>query len=406
MAEPAVEKKMNLLERISEYQTFHTSVFFTYGADLAFFEEAVLHPLWRNGCRNNLVFLDAKRYADTTQDWGASLTWVGRRYILTPVELGGWQSFHPKLILLLGRERARLLIGSGNLTFTGYGQNHEVFTCLDWTTEEREFQYLFAEVWDMTQEVFERWGHSAEAESMLRKARYVCDWLAVPSEQRSDRAHLLHTLDSSLLDQCRAILRNHAIKSLTILAPFFDQEAHALNMLYSEFEPEKVNLILQDKSVVGKLQAFERLKQAGAPLELYQFKDSERYLHAKLYIFESEMVSFAFMGSANCTRAAWLHPCTKGNMETGLMLRDSPGHFQPLIEPYYSGKAVHSYEEIEFREADPLPNKDTDGSSIRLMDISIEDDMLEAKYQIGSLPPEVGALELRFATTQIGRAHV
>ena len=52
-------ESIHLLDKINEHSGFHTGIFFTYGADLAFFEEVVLHRLWQNGCRNNLVFIDA-----------------------------------------------------------------------------------------------------------------------------------------------------------------------------------------------------------------------------------------------------------------------------------------------------------------------------------------------------------
>ena len=77
------------------------------GIDLAFYEEAVLYPLRRSGCRNHVVFVDAHRYNDTLTDLRGSVTSVGRRYILIPISLGSLQAFHPKLILLLGRERGR-----------------------------------------------------------------------------------------------------------------------------------------------------------------------------------------------------------------------------------------------------------------------------------------------------------
>ncbi|MGC9332650.1 MAG: hypothetical protein ACP5JJ_00760, partial [Anaerolineae bacterium] len=60
------KETIDLLAKLSEYSDFYASICFTYNANLAFFEEAVLYPLWRNGCRQNLVFMDARRYADTT----------------------------------------------------------------------------------------------------------------------------------------------------------------------------------------------------------------------------------------------------------------------------------------------------------------------------------------------------
>ena len=39
---------------------------------------------------------------------------MGRKYIVHPIETKG--AFHPKLVLLLGTDRARLFIGSANIT--------------------------------------------------------------------------------------------------------------------------------------------------------------------------------------------------------------------------------------------------------------------------------------------------
>jgi hypothetical protein len=52
-------------EKLGEYSGHHTAVFLTYGANLAFFEEALMHALRQKGCRNILIFMDATRYVDT-----------------------------------------------------------------------------------------------------------------------------------------------------------------------------------------------------------------------------------------------------------------------------------------------------------------------------------------------------
>ena len=97
MTKSDASKSISLLAALSEYQDFHSAIFFTYCADLAFFEVAVSHQLWKNGCRNNLLFMDAQRYADTLGAMRGSVTWVGRRYIVCPVQLESRQAFHPKL---------------------------------------------------------------------------------------------------------------------------------------------------------------------------------------------------------------------------------------------------------------------------------------------------------------------
>src|SRR5690606_9856117 len=47
-----------------------------------------------------------------------------RDYTLIPVKVGG--AFHPKLFLRLGKSKGELLVGSHNMTLSGFGLNDEV----------------------------------------------------------------------------------------------------------------------------------------------------------------------------------------------------------------------------------------------------------------------------------------
>jgi hypothetical protein len=388
---------IHLLERLTEHSEFHAGIFFTYGADLAFFEEAVLYPLWRNGCRNHLVFMDAQRYADTIGDLRGSVTWVGRRYLLIPVDLGMLQCFHPKLVLLLGHGRGRLLIGSGNLTFTGFGHNHEVFTCLDWTPDNPELQHLFAQTWSLVNTALQRWGHSDEARTMLNKMAYVSDWLASPTEPTTE-IQLFHTLEDPLIDQCSRALGGEVIERITVLSPFLDGAALALSKLYSRFQPKELRLVLQDERAVGNAEALESLRQAGAPLEVYRFNDDKRYLHAKIYVFETADASYMLTGSANCTRAAWLATCADGNFEVALMRRaDSRQYFDPLLKAHVASQAVASLDEISIRR-ERLPVPEGEETAIRLLDVSVAGSLLSVSFSISSLPGGVDDLRLRLST--------
>jgi len=389
---------IHLLEALSEPLEFHTGVFFTYGADLAFFEEAVLHPLWQNGCRSNLVFMDARRYADTIEDLGGSVTWVGRRYILIPVDLGTLRSFHPKLVLLLGRERGRLMVGSGNLTFTGFGHNHELFTCLDWTPDSPSLQRLFTQVWNLIKTILQRWGHSDEARIMLGKAENVSSWL-LSSTKPSTEVQLFHTLEEPLIDQCGRALRGETITGITVVSPFIDANALVLKEFSTRFHPPELRLIFQDQRTVGNIQALERLRLAGVPLQLHRFLDEERYLHAKAYIFETADASYILTGSANCTRAAWLSTCTDGNVEIMLLRRaESREHFTSLLEGRIAPDPITRFDEVKFRES-RLPVRESDPAIVHLLDVSVTSHQLSVTFRLSSLPEGVTGLQLRLSTT-------
>src|SRR5690606_14539967 len=53
----------------------------------------------------------------------------GADYLLLPVRSAA--AFHPKFIMLLGKRGARLVIGSHNVTFAGFGLNREITTVFD-----------------------------------------------------------------------------------------------------------------------------------------------------------------------------------------------------------------------------------------------------------------------------------
>ena len=171
---------LHILDALTEYDGFDTAIYCTYGADLAFFEEAVLRPLRSSGCRQHIIFMDGERYADTIRQWSGNTELVGQHYLLVPIQMRPFQTFHTKLIMLLGADRGRLLIGSGNLTFTGLGQNHELFTCLDWTADQPDTIALFQAVWQFILTIQNRWGHSVLVDEALRKAQYRAYWLTQP----------------------------------------------------------------------------------------------------------------------------------------------------------------------------------------------------------------------------------
>ncbi len=393
----AKTQTIQLLDALTEYSEFHTGIFLTYNADLAFFEEAVLYPLWQNGCRNILTFLDADRYTDTVTDMRGSVTWAGRRYVLIPVSLGPLQAFHPKLILLLGHERGRLLVGSGNVTFSGFGHNHEVFTCLDWTSDEPDLQDVFVQAWNLINRILDQWGHSKVASKALRKAEHVADWLTQPADP-TDRIRLLHTLDEALIDQCSRALKDETIHSITVVTPFLDESARALSELHDRFRPKELRLVLQDQKVVGNVQALESLRQAGVPLMVHRFEDEQRYLHAKICIFETAKAAYAVTGSANCTGAAWIATSANGNFEIVLLRHaDSRHYFDPLLKGHIAHRPVTSLEEIRTRSL-PLPTPESEIAAIRLLDLSVSDNQLSVDFSVSALDESVADLQLRLST--------
>ncbi len=388
---------INLLEALSEYQDFHTAIFLTYCADLAFFEAAVLHRLWQNGCRNIAVFMDAQRYADTLNDMRDSIKWVGRRYVVCPVRLENQRAFHPKLALLIGPERGRLMIGSGNLTFTGWGHNHEVYSCLDWTSVEPDLQSLFAQAWAFIQQIDKRWGHSPQIKTMLQKAIRIAPWLNHQTSSPDD-IQLLHTLEGPIVQQLSQLLAKEVVHKLVVVTPFLDNDAAAIETLYRQFSPQQLHLILQPGKAVGNPEALLKLREQ-IPLQIYSYTEPERYLHAKIVTFETETASYILSGSPNCTRAALLLPPEHGNIEVALLrLGETSRQFDYVLKDRITLSPLQDLNALTL-QAGRLTSDQAISSAIQVLDATVTNEMLNVRYRVVHLPEDITTLQTRITST-------
>ena len=97
--------------------------FTTYALSLSFFEAVILDALVRGGGREAIIFADVQGVRASLSEQGARR--VGKDYEVEPVAVSGGV-FHPKLSVFCAAEECHLLVGSGNLTFGGWGGNCEV----------------------------------------------------------------------------------------------------------------------------------------------------------------------------------------------------------------------------------------------------------------------------------------
>jgi hypothetical protein len=385
------KKTVNIIEAIADCKDFHTCVILTYGANLPFYERVVLGQLWQANCKNNLIFMDADRYSETTVDFRDTVGFVGRRYLILPVNLGYLQSFHSKIIYLLGVDRSRLLIGSGNLTFNGYGDNLEIFTQLDWSIKENDFQYLFTKIWQLVKDLHTRWGHSNQALRMLQKAEAMSPWLL--SEYSEGNIQLLHSLDAPILDQLVNVIGKATVTRFTIMSPFLDNNAYAIQEIHRKFHPQQIDLILQDGQTVGNTDSLIQLQSKKIPIQFYNFIKTNRYAHAKLYLIETTKETFLATGSPNCTKSGLLSNSSEGNFETLLIQKyKSSVIAKKLLREYVSPEQIAQVASFEIRPHTPIaPGLK---SIVQLLDISIESETLSIEFELHSLPKNVHELGL------------
>lgn len=95
----------------------------SFTLDLGFFERAALSVAQALGARVTVVG-DARVVRHDPR----AVRRAGRGYLAGLASLAG--SFHPKLFIIAGAQSATVAIGSGNLTLSGWQDNHELWTVL------------------------------------------------------------------------------------------------------------------------------------------------------------------------------------------------------------------------------------------------------------------------------------
>ena len=299
----------------------------TFNAYLPFYEEVMLRRLASAGCRANVLLMDGRQGAGAYTSDDTRPRFAGRDYTLIPVRAGG--AFHPKIVLLVGRHKGLLFVGSHNLTVAGFGHNRELTSRFEADDDsDHEDLAVFGGAWD-----FLRAWAAGQPEELLAAfddaERYV-DWLrrALESERESDaqaRFYGARPDGQTLWEMVRPQIPD-GVKRITLVSPFFDAKLTFIKRLSKEFSPEEFVVGIDPETVDISHDAPRLL----APATNVRFVDTNRlkegkgYLHAKAVLFETrDSREILVTGSANASRQAWLESGSERNAEAVIVTESS-----------------------------------------------------------------------------------
>lgn len=219
-----------VLDRLPAEEPCLGALFTSYSFDPAFFEEHVLRAVLRLTSdpveQAERYHHEARRALQETPVVtivDAAERRPGRRLPFDLLEVAD-TVFHPKSVLLLYREFARLLIGSGNLTFSGYGGNSELFLCLDLVYGKPAEAALLA--------AFD--AHVGRVRGVTRQLGTQLDLFRDELKRRMPKGApadsdsnfvLLDSMAGPILEQFAGLLPDHAVvESVGMLAPFYERD--------------------------------------------------------------------------------------------------------------------------------------------------------------------------------------
>ncbi len=295
-------------------QSYHKALLLTYSFDPIFFEQVVLPDLWAGRSSDILVLGDQAQIDASTQSAAGQLWHLGKHYLLAGANHTG--AFHPKVFLRLGPKDGIVMLGSGNLTSSGWGGNQELGTAWMVGPEHADKGGWLHSFLDS---VLSWCGGELERDA-VRRMKDV-PWLSLTPVALSTESVVLHSRQGlSLAPALAQRWTGRRFDEVKILTGSTDESGAFLRWAYSTFGVQQATIALTPSSA-----SFDPDKLADLPLKLRIIPaPADRAMHAKFYWFDGPDGPAAVMGSANCSAAAWLlAPDQGGNIET-LVAYDQP----------------------------------------------------------------------------------
>ncbi|CAN7758779.1 hypothetical protein LJR257_006773 [Ensifer adhaerens] len=303
---------------------FHTAFMTTYSFGTLAFEDIPFPKLRGGGCRNIVVFADRAMVNQAFADFGLP-RFAGTSYHL--IKAKAPRAFHPKITLLIGENKGRLLIGSANLTALGLGGNMEQVASISYSEENPGTASLFKGVLGYLERYVP--GDDPWFSFSLERAKRAAPWLrddgAEPTFQSQGTEELNVLFDRpelSILQQIRLSISNDTIHRLVIVSPYWDNQLEGLSRLRSALGDPETHILI-DPANGFPASAFPKISD----VSLFDISASggKRFFHAKLIIALGESWDHVISGSINCTYPALMGPAANGNAEAGIYKRAARG---------------------------------------------------------------------------------
>ncbi|WP_445220476.1 hypothetical protein ACKWRH_10665 [Bradyrhizobium sp. Pa8] len=284
---------------------YPVTIFLTYAFDPLFFERIPLEDLGIGGTRRIIILGDAAEIRGAMQRCAGQIFYLGRRYTLAEAKASNL--FHPKLIVRLSPERGKVWIGSGNLTYTGWGGNHELAAAWPIGPGSDDSGGWLSDVLRSAATVTASEYFHTQTEII----RSTIPWLSRAAGGSAPSPVLLGMPGRPLAPQLLQRWQGRSFKTLKMYTGSTDVDGAFLRWAHESFGVRKATICL-----TPSFASFDAKQLAKLPLEVrFVERDPKRRVHAKFCWFSGPDGDAAVMGSANCSAAAWLANHANGNVE-------------------------------------------------------------------------------------------
>lgn len=312
------------LEILDKSKGYEYALMTTFGFDIGFFERFILNRLYDNDIKMVSLFVDSNELLKSLEH--VSNSSMGRKYIVHPIETKG--AFHPKLVLLLGTDRARLFIGSANITTSGYLRNNEILHIFDYNADYPENLKVITSAIDFFERINElSYKQDEETFEGIKQLAYY------GKTGENDELFFINNLSDSIFNQVNAMIDEP--DRIDIAVPFYDNDLSVVQALSDLYPKAKINLFVQNKK-----SRFPVEKQGSTFVSrIYKYRGFDEkntaFYHGKVFRFDTKDTSYILYGSANCTSSAFLKAFVNGsNIECDVLEKGTKGEFDSFFDSF------------------------------------------------------------------------
>lgn len=301
----------------------------TFNFEAPFFEGRILGRLRALGARV-AVLADAGVWDPDPITLGNA----GRAYLVSPVVLPG--AFHPKLVLLVGDDRALALIGSGNVSRGGWALNAELWNTFEATSGQAPSALFELAPW-LEQLSRSSIGMSVPARQRLRDVADALSRVLDGCRHTDDTSRLIANLDRPIAEGIPRTLHTELLgpeqlgPELLVGSPFVD--GRALRTVVDRIQPSSVTWLVQELLTRADL-ASVRSQLADGPVlavlaERLSDVNGHRTRHGKFIEWRTSKGWVSVTGSPNLTTQALIRTLAQGGNVEIAVLRTSERSLWP-----------------------------------------------------------------------------
>lgn len=340
-----------IIDEISNSKGYSIALLTTFNFEISYFERTILNSLYDKNIRNIELFVDADELEKAISE--SIDNNLNRKYIANPIRINS--AFHPKVVLLLGEEKAKLIVSSANIKTSGYTLNNEIYNVFEYSKDNTENLNLINDAITF----FEKLNAMAYYQD-IQIFNKINDLIYRHRKSDNNDIKLIQNLKSPVITQLKNIITDK-VESIDIAVPYYDNELLAYKDLSTTFECTNINLYLQNglstfpidynnaNSIVqpNKLKAYLKLKNNG----------KKNFYHGKVFRINTENSSYILYGSSNCTLSALSKTYHDGgNIECNILEEGTKNDFDYFFDNF----EVETFEELTYNilEYDPKEKKD------------------------------------------------